>query len=235
VHGAVAAFVAALAGGAVAQQPRIAVTQQPPAVINEQPPTVIAQQPPAGVPGELPELPSIEELSATVERPLFVRTRRPPAEPEAAPAAETAAVAVPSEEAPADLTGIVSGPERTYAILTNRATKEVHHLRRGETIEDWSIQEIGTRYVVLRRGPGSLRLELFAEKERDGAGANQLANENMQQNMRPRFAPQQARQVRQQQIYQQQQQQQQLQMQRQRQQRARARGNRRPPRPQDDN
>ena len=169
IAGAAAGFCAALAGIAVAQEP------------------------PKQSPGEIPEIPPIEELSSTVERPLFMRTRRPPKAP-VAPVVEAAPVQVPTEEAPADLTGIVNGPDLNYAILTNRATKEVMQLRQGEKIDEWSLQEIGPRYVVLRRGPGSLRLELFEEKE-PGEGSKRPPTDPEERmlragpNMTPRFVP----------------------------------------------
>jgi len=164
----------------------------------------VAQEPPKD-PAGLPELPAIEDLSETLERPLFMKTRRPPEAP-VAPVVEAAPVKVPTEEAPADLTGIVNGPDLHYAILTNRATKEVLHLRKGEKIEEWSLQEIGPRYVVLRRGPGSLRLELFEEKE-PGERTKQSSLDPEERlvrappNLRPRFVPrpQQVRRVQQQQ------------------------------------
>jgi len=164
----------------------------------------VAQEPPKD-PAGLPELPAIEDLSETLERPLFMKTRRPPEAP-VAPVVEAAPVKVPTEEAPADLTGIVNGPDLHYAILTNRATKEVLHLRKGEKIEEWSLQEIGPRYVVLRRGPGSLRLELFEEKE-PGERSKQSSLDPEERlvrappNLRPRFVPrpQQVRRVQQQQ------------------------------------
>jgi len=159
--------------------------------------TAVAQEPAKQSAGEIPELPPIEDLNTTVERPLFMPSRRPPKAP-APVIAAAAPVTVASEDAPADLTGIVSGPDRTYAILTSRATKEIHHLRTGEKIDDWSVQEIGPRYVVLRRGPGSLRLELFEEKEpgskADGDGSRGV--NRPPPNTRPRFVPQ-SRQVRQ--------------------------------------
>jgi general secretion pathway protein N len=151
----------------------------------------LAQEAPRPASGEIPELPPLEDLSATTERPLFVRSRRPPEAAPPAPAEEAAPVEVAKEEAPAELTGIVNGPDRTYAILRSVATKEVVHLRKGETIDDWSVQEIGVRYVVLRRGAGSLRLELFAEKEPDAAGRLASDDDRMPNNARPRFVPQQ--------------------------------------------
>jgi hypothetical protein len=173
-----AGFLAALGGIAAAREGAL------PAAAPESP------QPRAG---QVPELPALDDLSATVERPLFVRSRRPPEEAPPPPAEKPAPVEVAKEEAPAELTGIVNGPERTYAILRNVATKEIMHLRKGETIEDWSVQEIGLRYVVLRRGDGSLRLELFAEKDPDASGklASDEEGRRIPQNARPRFVPQQ--------------------------------------------
>jgi len=188
--GMAAALIAAAAGMAVAQEP---------------PEDAQPQQKTAGI----PELPAVDDLSETIERPLFMKTRRPPEAP-VAPAVEAAPVKVAKEEAPADLTGIVNGPDLHYAILTNRATKEVLHLRKGEKIEEWSLQEIGPRYVVLRRGPGSLRLELFEEKE-PGERTKQSSLDPDERpvrappNLRPRFVPrpQQIRRVQQQQQQQQ--------------------------------
>lgn len=170
ISGMAAALIAAAAGMAAAQEP---------------------PKDPAGI----PELPAVEDLSETLERPLFMKTRRPPEAP-VAPAVEAAPVKVAKEEAPADLTGIVNGPDLHYAILTNRATKEVLHVRKGEKIEEWSLQEIGPRYVVLRRGPGSLRLELFEDKE-PGERSKQSSLDPEERlvrappNLRPRFVPQQ--------------------------------------------
>jgi len=150
--------------------------------------TAAAQQPLAPVTGEIPELPPIEDLSVTVDRPLFMRSRRPPEPAAPAPVVAATPEKIPVEESPADLTGIVSGPDRTYAILTSHATKEVFHLRKGEKIEDWSVDEIGPRYVVLRRGSGSLRLELFDDKKLGSTG-DRLANGHPLPPRQQRFTP----------------------------------------------
>jgi len=110
-------------------------------------------------------LPSLESLTATVERPLFMRSRRPPAEAAPEPEEEEKPVVVAKEEAPGELTGIVMGPERTYALLTRRESQETELLRQGQTIDQWNVEEIGPRHVLLRRGAGQIRLELFDEKE----------------------------------------------------------------------
>jgi hypothetical protein len=183
-----AALVATVAA---AQTPPDAEPQLAPRAAIQPPPQPAVQTPVAPAAKELPDLPSLEDLSATVERPLFSRNRRPPKAPPPV-AAEATPVKVATEDAPADLTGIVSSPEKTYAILTSKQTKETHHLVTGETIDEWSVQEIGPRHVVLRRGPGSLRLDLFAEKE-PGEGADGENRRTAQQNMQPRFSPQAAR------------------------------------------
>lgn len=120
-------------------------------------------------------LPTLQSLTATVERPLFMRSRRPPAEaPEVEE--EEKPVAVAKEEAPGELTGIVIGPERTYALLTRRENQETELLRQGQTIDQWNVEEIGPRHVVLRRGAGQIRLELFDEKEQKSSGRRRPAD-----------------------------------------------------------
>jgi general secretion pathway protein N len=135
------------------------------------------QEPVAPVQAEVPELPPLATLSATRERPLFVRSRRPPAAPPKVAQKEADPEVVASEEAPAELIGIVIGPERTYAILKDRATKEVQHLQKGEKIDDWSLDEIEARHIVLSHGATKIHVELFDQKEAD-ASKGQNADED---------------------------------------------------------
>lgn len=160
-----ASLTAALAGTAWAQAP--------------------APKPAAPLLTVVPELPPLANLHATRERPLFVRTRRPPAVVEKAAEPETAEQVVTSDEAPADLIGIVVGPERTYAILKDHENKEVQHLQKGEKIEDWSLDEIAPRYIVLRRGATKMHVELFDQKEAD-ASHGKPRDEDDEDNVRPR-------------------------------------------------
>jgi hypothetical protein len=182
-----AALAAVFAGAALAQAP-------PPRPQG-------SAKPPAARAVEVPEIPPLADLKATRERPLFVRSRRPPAVVAPPAPREDAPEVVASEEAPAELIGIVIGPERTYAILKDHATKEVQHLQKGEKIEDWSLDEIAARHIVLRRGSSKIHVDLFDQKEADaskGKGAdddegNPRPRRTLQRPVQPRFAQPQRR------------------------------------------
>jgi hypothetical protein len=117
-------------------------------------------------PGEVKAfaLPPMDDLHATRERPLFAPQRRP--DDETPPEAETETQVV--EEKPEtlnfELTGVVMGTEMAIAILKNRDTQETVHLRQGENVETWSIEEIAPRRVVLRQDEKQVTLELFQDK-----------------------------------------------------------------------
>jgi len=108
-------------------------------------------------------LPPREELEATRERPLFSPSRQPDAQPEPADPSESPVSEAP-ESLPFELTGIVMAGDVGIAIMRNRETQEAVHLRQGETLEQWSVEEIASRYVVLRSDDKELRLQLFEDK-----------------------------------------------------------------------
>jgi hypothetical protein len=104
---------------------------------------------------------SIEALTATLERPLFVRGRRPPApEPVAVmpssppPTPVVEAVSTPQ----ATLVGVIKGDGQALALL-NTAGKIVA-LRQGETIEDWQITDVAAREVTFQHGERTVVLKL---------------------------------------------------------------------------
>lgn len=104
------------------------------------------------------ELPPLEDLRATRERPLFNPTRRPPqivAEPEAPPPI------VESVALPFELTGIARGDDVRLAILHNKTTNDEVRLRQGDKIEDWMIEAVADRFIVLRGDGRRVRLWLF--------------------------------------------------------------------------
>lgn len=103
-------------------------------------------------------LPPLENLQATRERPLFNPTRRPPqvvVEPEAPPPI------VESVALPFELTGIALGDDVRLAILHNKTTNDEVRLREGDKFEDWTIDAVGDRFVVLRGDGRRVRLWLF--------------------------------------------------------------------------
>jgi general secretion pathway protein N len=117
-------------------------------------------------------VPPLDELKATRERPLFERERRPPSEEEEVAQEPEPQEAVPDDGSlPFELAGIVKGPDVSIAMLRHRETKEVQHLRPGEELAEWRIEEIAARHVVVRRGENKVRLELF--EERGDAGGSQ--------------------------------------------------------------
>jgi general secretion pathway protein N len=147
-----------------------------------------AQSPPANPPVRAFALPPVEELRATRERPLFSPSRRPDAQastgPEAGPVEES------PDSVPFELTGVVIGTDMAIAILRNRDTQESVQLRRGESLEDWSIEEIAPRHVVLRQEDRQVRLELFPTKAEASATpppAPSITRQNINRVNTPQF------------------------------------------------
>jgi type II secretory pathway component PulC len=129
------------------------------AILLLMPCAVAAQTRPANAPVRSFSLPPLEELQATRERPLFSPRRRP--DVEAAGGMESSPVEENPESLPFELTGVVMGADVAIAILRNRDTQETVHLRQGEALDAWSLEEIAPRHVVLRQDDRQVRLELF--------------------------------------------------------------------------
>jgi general secretion pathway protein N len=134
---------------------------------------VAAQSPPANAPVRSFALPPLEELQATRERPLFSPRRRP--DEEAAGETETSLVEESPDALPFELTGVVMGADIAVAILRNRDTQETVHLRQGEALDAWSLEEIASRHVVLRQEDRQVRLELFLPKPEGSATSDPTA------------------------------------------------------------
>jgi hypothetical protein len=115
---------------------------------------------------------SLEQLSATRERPLFSPSRRPPAPPDApAPPPQVAEAPPPPPAAPPTLTlfGIVAGPEGARAIVRTQAGSEVLRLRVGDTVQGWEVSDIARTELVLRLGDRVETVALFAPGPRKAA------------------------------------------------------------------
>ena len=109
---------------------------------------------------------SLEQLSATRERPLFSPSRRPPAPPP-----QVAEAPPPPPAAPPTLTlfGIVGGPEGARAIVRTQAGSEVLRLRVGDTVQGWEVSDIARTELVLRLGDRVETVALFAPGPRKAA------------------------------------------------------------------
>jgi hypothetical protein len=95
-----------------------------------------------------------ETFAATVDRPLFSRSRRPaPPEPAAVAAAK------PGENgAPFELSGVLIAGASRVAFLKPIAQPKTLRVLEGETIEGWKVERILPERVVI--GNGGARAEL---------------------------------------------------------------------------
>jgi hypothetical protein len=88
----------------------------------------------------------LERLSATVDRPLFSPSRRPPPEP----VAQAPQPPVPPAPPPAlVLSGIVMDGERARAVVRVGAEKKILHAQIGDNIDGWTVSQIEGRRLVL--------------------------------------------------------------------------------------
>ena len=127
-----------------------------------------AQSPQAVSPGKPFALPPLDELRATRERPLFSPSRQPDAAPEGE--SETPVMEESPDSVSYELTGVVIGTDVQVAIFKNRDTQETVHLRQGENLDAWSIEEIAQRHVILRQDDRQITMELFRDKSPLGVG-----------------------------------------------------------------
>lgn len=112
----------------------------------------------------------LEQLSATRERPLFSPARRLPAAPEPEPPPPVAAAPEPWAPVPVlVLFGIVADQDGARAIVRTGASSGILRLRVGDTIEGWTVADIGRRDVTLRLGDRSESFGLFAGDRKGGA------------------------------------------------------------------
>jgi hypothetical protein len=97
-----------------------------------------------------PVPPDLAALGATLSRPLFNPSRRPP--PRAAKPADSAAPDAAAEPPPvARLIAVATGPGRKVAILQLSAGG-TNVLMEGEQVGGWTLSRIEPRQVTLRAG-----------------------------------------------------------------------------------
>ncbi len=111
-------------------------------------------------------LPALAELSAATERPLFNPTRK---------RAQAAPAAAPQQAAPARpfriplLLGIAGAGERRVALIKLPDDKEARRIRIGDSIEGWTVGEIGKDAVTFRNGASEHEIRLRPSKESGGS------------------------------------------------------------------
>ena len=89
------------------------------------------------------------EVSAALERPLFVQSRRPPAAP-----------AAPPRRLEATLAGVLTdGPEKVAIVVSGDVDRALR-LREGDVFQGWRVTGIEDDAILLERDGRTERLEL---------------------------------------------------------------------------
>jgi len=131
-----------------------------------------------------------------VDKPLFNPSRQPrPAEPAAPPPPpEQPVVEPPPPPPPAPagpgpddykLLGVSAGPDGRIAALRIASSGVVVYLRQGESVDSWSVVEIGDRTVTIGTPESPVTFSLFATGGDGAAGDGQPAPGAQQQQPLP--------------------------------------------------
>jgi hypothetical protein len=110
----------------------------------------------AQTPGRAPlDLPPIDALSETVERPLFRPDRRPPSEEEAQEDIENA------ESGLFSLVGIIVSPTQRIALVKVRGSQTVLQLSEGQQANGWTVLQIRPEEVIFESNDKTETIELI--------------------------------------------------------------------------
>lgn len=105
-------------------------------------------------------LPPLDQLNAIIERPLFLRGRRPLESPEPEPA-EAEETPVPEAGAQMILAGIATDQaERAVAIIQDVNSGASFRAWIGDEVAGWRIETIRPRVVILVRGVEEVEVSL---------------------------------------------------------------------------
>jgi hypothetical protein len=119
---------------------------------------------------------SAEALSEVLDRPLFNPSRRaakPTPVPQPEPEAPEPVVA---EALDVTLIGVLLGDKVRFAILKENGSGKMLRLKEGQSVEDWTLEEVGLREAIVARGEERTTLKLFEEK-RAGTAPQPAVNE----------------------------------------------------------
>jgi general secretion pathway protein N len=121
----------------------------------------------------------VEELTATLDRPLFSPGRRPPAPPPPPPVQAAAPPPPPPSPPNLILLGVVMDGEGARAIVREGAEKKVLRAQIGDDIGGWKVSQIEGRKVVLSSLDGRFAtFRLFSDdREKQQAAAPTPAGE----------------------------------------------------------
>lgn len=113
-------------------------------------------------------VPPEEVFSEITERPLFMEDRRPFVAPVST---QTGKRKRPRQTEPDILTlislsAIVITKDKRIALIEDNRTRKLHQLRQGERFSGWTLTDIGTNSVAMRKGPNTRNLELVVKPPR---------------------------------------------------------------------
>lgn len=134
----------------------------------------------------------LDLLSATLDRPLFSPSRRPPPAPPTIVQAPAPA-ALPSSPPTVVLLGVVMDGETARAVVRAGADKRLLRAQMGDDIDGWKVAQIDGRKVVLASEDGRFATYRLFTEERGATQTNGAAasgNSQMQQTSTPSGAPQ---------------------------------------------
>jgi hypothetical protein len=140
----------------------------------------------------------LDQLSATLDRPLFSPTRRPPAPPPPPPPVVQAAAPPAPPPSPPNLTlfGVVIDGEGARAVIRAGADKKLLRAQIGDDIEGWKVSQIEARKVVLSLDGRFAAFTLFSDdREKSSSTGGPLPGsepKNSQQQIQAQQAPPQA-------------------------------------------
>lgn len=101
------------------------------------------------------ELPPIESFSETVERPLFLPDRRPPAIEETQEGADDV------ESGLFTLVGIIVSPTQRIALVKVRGSQTVLQLSEGQQANGWTVLQIRPEEVIFESNDKTETIELI--------------------------------------------------------------------------
>ena len=111
------------------------------------------------------ELPSLEEYSATVERPLFMEGRRPAT----VEANESEAAPVEKKPLAVKLMGVVFAPKETLGLFVD-AQGKYKRLRINDSIGGWKVTGIEADKAIMEQDGAKEELKLAKPKQKKGPG-----------------------------------------------------------------
>jgi type II secretory pathway component PulC len=106
--------------------------------------------------------PSLQDLSATREHPLFSPNRRPPPPPQpTVVAAPTPLVAAPPPPPRLVLSGVILGDQANLALLKHQTDRKPTAFTIGQYLDGWMLARIESRRVMFIRDEREVWVEML--------------------------------------------------------------------------